>query len=212
MSGLKHNYIIRSKRQMRALAASTRQEIVDVLSRMGTVSVAELGTALARPADSLYYHLRILQRVGLVLSAGSRRLAGRREALFRAVAPELSLCYQLGRKGNGREVSAIIASMLRLGIRDFSESFETAAAAVSGPNRELWALRETGWLAQDQIAEVNRHIQRLRQIMATPERNGRLYAVTVVLTPLAHRSRRRDEHAKSLSGVEEDPSDASPGC
>jgi DNA-binding transcriptional ArsR family regulator len=201
MSGSKHNYIIRSKRQMRALAASTRQEIVDVLSRMGTVSVAELATALARPADSLYYHLTILKRVGLVLSAGSRRLAGRREALCRAVAPELSLCYQFGRKGNGREVNAIIASMLRLGIRDFSKSFETAEAAVSGSNRELWALRETGWLAQDQIEEVNRHIQRLRQIMGTRARNGRLYAVTVVLTPLSHRSQRRDEYTRSPSDV-----------
>ena len=211
MSRLKHNYVIRSKRQMRALAASTRQEIVDVLSRMGTVSVAELATALARPADSLYYHLRILKRVGLVLSAGSRRLAGRSEALFRAVAPELSLCYQLGRKGNGREVNAIIASMLRLGIRDFGESFETAAAAVSGPNRELGGLRVTGWLTQDQIAEVNRHIRTLMQIMATPGRNGRLYAVTVVLTPLSHRSQRRDEQPRSLSVLNEHAPDASPG-
>jgi hypothetical protein len=39
--------------------------------------------------------------------------------------------------------------MLRLGIRDFGESFEAATAAVSGPNRELWGLRVTGWLAQD---------------------------------------------------------------
>jgi len=184
MSGLKHNYVIRSKRQMGALAASTRQEIVDVLSRMGTVSVAELATALARPADSLYYHLRILKRVGLVLSAGSRRLAGRSEALFRAVAPELSLCYQLGRKGNGREVNAIIASMLRLGIRDFRNSFKAAEASISGPHRELWAVRKTAWLSHGQIAEVNRSIHKLNREMAAVGRHGRLYAVTVVLTPL----------------------------
>ena len=49
MSGLEGNYIIRSKRQMRAPAAPTRQEIVDVLPGMGTVSVAELATALGRP-------------------------------------------------------------------------------------------------------------------------------------------------------------------
>jgi DNA-binding transcriptional ArsR family regulator len=104
MSGLEDNYIIRSKRQMRALAAPTRQEIVDVLPGMGTVSVAELATALGRPADSLYYHLRILNRVGLVRSAGSHRLNGRRETLFRAIAPEMSLCYELGRKGNGSQV------------------------------------------------------------------------------------------------------------
>jgi DNA-binding transcriptional ArsR family regulator len=197
MSGLEDNYIIRSKRQMRALAASTRQEIVDVLPRMGTVSVAELASALGRPADSLYYHLRILKRVGLVLSAGTRRLNGRLESLFRAVAPEMSLCYEFGKNGNGSEVNAIIASMLRLGIRDFSNSFASADASVSGPKRELWALRKTGWLSQDQISEINRHMHALMRVMAVPGRNGRLYALTVVLTPLARRSHRRDERSGS---------------
>jgi DNA-binding transcriptional ArsR family regulator len=195
MSILDDNYIIRSKRQMRALAAPTRQEIVDVLPGMGTVSVAELATALGRPADSLYYHLRMLTRVGLVLSAGSRRLNGRRESLFRAVAPEMSLCYELGRKGNGSQVNAIIGSMLRLAMRDFRNGFEGGEASVSGPNRELWALRKTGWLSQEQIAEINRYIGKLMHVMAVPGRNGRLYAATIVLTPLA---RPRRGAARSL--------------
>ena len=198
MSGLQNHYIIRSKRQMRALAAPTRQEIVDVLPRMGTVSVAELATALGRPADSLYHHLRILKRAGLVRNAGSRWLEGRRESLFRAVAPEMSLRYELGKKGNGRQINAIIAAMLRLGIRDFSNSFETTDASVSGPNRELWALRKTGWLSRAQIAEVNRYIEKLMHVMAAPSRNGRLYAVTIVLTPLSRRSHRHDEQTLLL--------------
>jgi DNA-binding transcriptional ArsR family regulator len=192
MGSPKNNYIIRSKRQMRALAAPTRQEIVDVLPRMGTVSVAELASALGRPADSLYHHLRILKRVGLVLSAGSRRVKGRRETLFRAIAPEMSLCYELGRKGNGSQINAIIASMLRLGIRDFRNSFETADASVSGLQRELWALRKTGWLSKVQIAELNRYIEKLAKVIASPERKGRLYAVTIVLAPLARRLHRVD--------------------
>lgn len=183
MANRKNNYIIRSTRQMRALSASTRQEIVDVLPRLGTVSVAELASAVGRPADSLYYHLRILKQVGLVRTAGSRRPNGRREVLFRAVAPELSLHYELGKNGNATEVNAIIASMLRLGTRDFRDSFEAADARVSGPNRELWALRTTGWLTQEQVAEVNRYIRELLDLMAAPERGDRLYALTVVLTP-----------------------------
>ena len=193
MSHQEHNYVIRSKRQMRALAASTRQEIVDVLPRMGTVSVAELAATLGRAADSLYYHLHILKRVGLVLGAGYRTVNGRREALFRAVAPEMSLCYELGKQGNGSEVNAIIVSMLRLGIRDFSNSFAAGEAVVSGPNRELWAIRTTGWLSQSQVAEVNRYIEKLMQIAAEPGRKGRLYGITVVLTPLDRHSRRKDE-------------------
>jgi len=184
MNDAKHNYIIRDKRQMRALAASTRQEIVDVMPRLGTVSVAELASALGRPADSLYYHLRVLTRVGLMLSAGARTTNGRSEALFRAVAPEMVLQYKLGKNGNGNEINPIIASMLRLGTRDFKRSFRTGEASVFGPRRELWALRKTAWLARDQIVEVNRCIQRLIRLTSTTGRMGRLYAVTVLLTPL----------------------------
>jgi len=193
MSSRNDNYIIRSKRQMRALAASTRQELLDVLPRMGTVSVAQLASALGRPADSLYYHLRILKRVGLVLSDGYRTSNGRREALFRAVAPEMSLCYELGKKGNGSEVNAIIASMLRLGIRDFSNGFKAGQASVSGPRRELWALRKVGSLGQAQIAKVNRYIENLMQVLANTNPEGRLYALTVVLTPLHRRTSGRDK-------------------
>ena len=188
MSSSRDNYVIRSKRQMRALAASTRQEIVDVLPRLGIVSVAELATTLVRPADSLYYHLRVLKRVGLVLSAGVRTVNGRTEALFRAVAPEMILQYKLGKNGNGNEINPIISSMLRLGTRDFKRSFRTGEASVSGPRRELWALRKTAWLSPDQIVEVNRCIHRLIRLTSTTGRKGRLYAITVLLTPLDRRS------------------------
>jgi hypothetical protein len=140
----------------------------------------------------------MLTRVGLVLSAGSRRLNGRRETLFRAVAPEMSLCYELGRKGNGSQVNAIIGSMLRLAMRDFRNGFKSGEASVSGPNRELWALRKTGWLSQEQIAEINRYIGKVMHVMAAPGRNGRLYAATIVLTPLA---RPRRGAARSLRHV-----------
>lgn len=187
MSAQKNNYVIRGKRQMRALAAATRQEIVDVLPRMGTVSVAELAAALGRPADSLYFHLRILQRVGLVRRAGSRPAARRQEALFRAVGPEMSLAYRPGKKGNVKEVNAIIASMLRLGIRDFRKAHQDPDAIISGPHRELWAARRTAWLSRSQVARVNRYIHKLMNEMAAPGRAGRLYSVTVALTPLARR-------------------------
>jgi DNA-binding transcriptional ArsR family regulator len=191
MGRQKHKYVIRSKQQMRALAASTRQEILDVLSRMGSVSVAELATALGRPADSLYYHLRILKKVGLVLTAGFRQSHNRREELFCSVAQDLNLSYQFGKNGNAREVNAIVASMLRLGTRDFARGVRTADAAVSGPNRELWALRNTAWLSRSQLAELNRCIRTLTKVMMIAGRRGRLYAVSVVLTPLARRPRLR---------------------
>ncbi len=182
-------YAIRSKKQLAALASAARQEIVDVLSQMGTVSVAELAGALGRPADALYYHLRALQQAGLVVHAGDRSQGKRQEKLLRTASPDLQLRYKTGREDNGRQITAVVSSMLRLGIRDFRSAFRSGNAKVSGPGRELWALRKTGWLKPREIASVNEAIERLSNDVAKPRGRGRLYAITVLLTPLDHRAR-----------------------
>lgn len=183
------SHLVRNEKQLAALAAAARQEVVDVLAEMGTVSVAELAAALGRPADALYFHLRELVRAGLVQKVGYRPRAGGTEALYRTVAPELRLHYQPGSASNRKAVSAIVASMMRLGIRDFTRAFQQGEVIVSGEQRELWALRRVGRLSLSQVADVNRSINHLAQAVSAPRGNGRLYAITVLFTPLDHRNR-----------------------
>ena len=184
----KETYLIRSEKQLAALRAAARQEVVDVLGQLGTVSVAELAVALGRPADALYFHLRALSRAGLVRKVRYRSRPGGEEALYRTVAPELKLQYEPHNTSNRRAVSAIVASMLRLAIRDFRGAFQRDAVVVSGPCRELWALRRAGRFSAAQLTQVNRRIQGLANAAGAPRSKGRLYAVTVVLTPLDHRN------------------------
>jgi DNA-binding transcriptional ArsR family regulator len=184
---MKKSYTVRSLQQLAVLAAAARQEIVDVLAAMDTVSVAEIAAALDRPADSLYFHLRALVRAGLVEQVGYRQHRGRKEALFRTVAPELFLEYRPKSESNRRGVNAIVSSMFRLGIRDFSRAFEAGNAMVSGPRRELWALRKSARLSAAQVEALNRSIKRVAAEFSPNNRGGRLYAVTILLTPLDHR-------------------------
>jgi DNA-binding transcriptional ArsR family regulator len=181
-------HLIRSEKQLAALMAAARQEIVDVLAELGAVSVAELATALGRPADALYFHLRALTRAGLVQKAGYRSRPRGKEVLYRTAAPDLQLHYEPRKASNRKAVSAIVASMLRLATRDFSRAFQRTPVAVSGPYRELWGLRKAGRLSRSRLAEVNRSISRLANTVSGSGRRGRLYAVTVVLTPLDHRN------------------------
>jgi DNA-binding transcriptional ArsR family regulator len=186
---MKRTHKIRNIRQLATLAAAARQEIVDVLEQMGVVSVAELAAALDRPADALYFHLRALTRAGLVRHAGYRVRRRGKEALYRTVAPELQLEYEPQSSANRRAVSAIVASMLRLATRDFTRSLERRQVVVSGGHRQLWSMRKVGRLSPSQLADVNRRIRGLAQRVSTPGGHGRLYAVTVVLTPLDHRNK-----------------------
>jgi DNA-binding transcriptional ArsR family regulator len=184
-------FIVQDKKQLTALTSSARQEIVDVLSQMGTVSVGELAATLGRPADALYYHLRVLKQAGLVLRAGYRGQGVRKEELIRTVSSDLQLQYQPGKGGNGKQVTAIVGSMLRLGIRDFQHAFQRGDARVSGSGRELWALRKTGWLTPGEIVNLNRSIEGLAKAVSKPRgrKAGRLlqlpHSVTQIRQHLA---------------------------
>ena len=183
--------------QLSALASPARQEIVDVLTRTGPAAAADLGRLLGRPADGLYYHLRALQRVGLVAQAGERPARGRKEALYRTVHANPALRHDAGPGGNTPGVVAIVASMLRLGIRDFRRAAADASVRTRGRRRQLWALRATGWLSPTQLGLVNRRMVALRNTLSRRRPGSRLYGITILLSPLDHRARGRGRGARA---------------
>jgi DNA-binding transcriptional ArsR family regulator len=195
--------LVKNQKQLAALTSSVRQEIVDALSQMGTVPASQLAATLGRPADALYYHLRVLKKAGLVLHAGFQGAGVRKEELIRSVSSDLKLDYKPGKGGNKREITSIVGSMLRLGIRDFQHAFQSDGVVVSGPGRELWALRRTGWLTSDEILSVNRAIEGLVRSVSKPRGEGRLYGITVLLTPLDHRARKRKKETGRRKGKSE---------
>ena len=182
---------------LKALASPVRQELLDLLVRTGPASAAELGRLVQRPADGLYYHLRELRRVGLVSSAGMREREGRREELFRAVHKEPTLRHDPSPGGNSPAVVAIVSSMLRLGIRDFKKGAGSPSVRAEGPMRELWALRVTGWLSPAQLAEANRRIRVLHRTPSRRSPKGKLYGITILITPLGHRGRKKQQRSRS---------------
>lgn len=190
---------ISSRAQLAAVASPVRQELIDLLARTGPASVAELGTLIRRPADGLYYHLRELRRAGLVASAGARLRQGRSEALFRAVRRQPSLRHDPSPRGNSPAVATIVTSMLRLGIRDFKKAAASTAVRTQGPQRELWALRVTGWLSPAQLARVNRRMIALRDAVGRPHAKAKLYGITILLTPLEHRARKKQRRRRASS-------------
>src|SRR5687768_3557845 len=63
-------YLIRDARAIKLLASPLRQAMLDTIVSHGAASVAELSRQLRRPADRLYYHVKLMQRAGLLLSSG----------------------------------------------------------------------------------------------------------------------------------------------
>jgi hypothetical protein len=121
---------------------------------------------------------------------GSRVRERRTEALYHA--RNLNIDYDISRRTNEKELVAVARSMLRLGIRDFTDAVRDREIVVGGPQRELWSARKTGRLTQKDLTRVNRLIQELLGSVSPGSEEGQLYGITVLLTP-ANRLRRGPE-------------------
>src|SRR5262245_53730502 len=62
--------------QLQALASPVGQELLDGLDAAGPCAISDLAARLGRAPDSLYFHVRELVRVGLVVET-ERRQVGR---------------------------------------------------------------------------------------------------------------------------------------
>ena len=180
--------------QIRVLSSAVRQEIVDTLAALGgEAAVSDLADQLGRPADGLYYHLRLLARQGLVeeTDGGDRR--ERRYRLAGEGDAPLRLAYRKGPDGNLPALNAFAQSLLQVAARDFEQALDEGDAVLEGSRRELWTARNKGWVSPGDLEEINALIERINELVSQPSAPGRqrLMTFSFVLAPVHPRPKRR---------------------
>lgn len=180
-------YYIRDLAQMRAVISPARDEILDAVAANGPCTVMWLGAFLGRKPDSLYHHVRVLRRVGLLLETLSPNSQGRATAVYDVPGRPIFLRYELGDPRKVRAVTAYGGSALRIAHRRFAQGFKSDHAVVRGPARNLWAARWRGWLTQTELGKANILLTRLAALArgGGSQRGGgaHLYDITWVLSP-----------------------------
>src|SRR5579871_3809131 len=83
-------YDLTSIAQMRALADPRRVHIVDRLAHQA-LTVTQLAAQLGLPAPKVHYHVRELERVGLLRLVETREKGGILEKYYRAVARTITV-------------------------------------------------------------------------------------------------------------------------
>ncbi|MCC6782318.1 MAG: helix-turn-helix transcriptional regulator [Planctomycetes bacterium] len=181
--------------QLKALASPLRQELVDVLESAGPSSVAELGERLGRAADSLYFHLRVLVKVGLVVETERRQVGRHAFAVYDLVGRPLRIDRELARRV---DLSAVVAGILRLAARDYRRGLGGSGAVASGPSRNHWGGRARGWLDARGLARVNELLEELNELVRSgqPGKGRQPVALAWVLAPTPARPTRGRRRAK----------------
>jgi len=183
---------IEDPRKIAVLATPVRIEIATAIQALGgPTTVAELAEQLGRPADGLYYHLRAMVKGGLLTEHEGDN--GRCYALAVPAGESMRLVYRPGATANAKAVGLAARSMSRLAQRDFLRALADPSTVAEGPRRELWSARLRGWLEPAELAEANRLLRQLADLMLSsrPGGKGKLVMVQWMLAPLDARPARR---------------------
>lgn len=191
--------LLGSSEGLRALAAGTRQEIVDVLTSSGPITVAELARLLGRRPDALYFHLNVLVRAGLVERCATQPSGGRATAVF-AVPAAIRLDYQ---RGSRRELARVVRHALRLAQREFERECLAARPVGSRRRRRLWGGRVMGWVTPHELERINTLLRELHDVLRSgrPGPGRQALAFGFLLAPAGGGDRRRTTKKAGKDGL-----------
>lgn len=187
MAQRRKTFILRRPDQVTALASPVRCQIVDCLTVHGPSSVREVAQRMGRKPESLYYHVKALVAVGLVLLQSTRTVNRRREAVYKVVAPRLVADRKLRSRAYKKALARTGEAVLRLAAREHRAAVEHGNTPVEGPRRVLSLRRHSARLTPASLEKLNRRLDHIFDLLDKcddPKADG-TFAVTIALAPVS---------------------------
>ena len=184
-------YWVHDKAQLRCIVNARRHDIVDQLAARGPMSVREIAAAIHARPSALYYHLRELLRVGLVVEDGHRVVRRKREVLYACPAPRMRFKRALQDPRHKPTFVRIAASMSRQMQRDFRRGMHSPGGVTDGRTRNLGLFRLVGSPDAKTLRQINRHLDEIAELMwRSAGGRGEVVSLAWVMTPVGASVRR----------------------
>ncbi|HEY7850299.1 MAG TPA: winged helix-turn-helix domain-containing protein, partial [Ktedonobacterales bacterium] len=126
MDEIADSYSLQTVEQLRAVADPLRIRIFEALAQRA-MTATQVGDELQIAAPKAHYHVRELERIGLVKLVETRERGGILEKYYRAIARNLAAPPQLLQSSEPGEIAAAITELFS----NLSQSFLTALSRVS---------------------------------------------------------------------------------
>lgn len=139
-----HQPLAPKPRVLGALVSPVRQDVLVLLESAAPLSAAELARRLGKRPDTLYHHLRALQRAGLVRSEGRPSTGGRPGRVWRTVTPLVRVRSTGLTRAAATRVAHIVGTLARSSVRDFTRALHQS---VGGARPSPRAARTLVWLS-----------------------------------------------------------------
>ena len=152
-------YELETLEQLRAIADELRTRIVEALIHRA-MTVTQVGEMLGQAPAKIHYHVRELERVGLIRLVATREKSGILEKYYRAVAKSFTGTKTLLSTVPSDETLATMRAFLDNITQGFLRATEFTARNQLWENPKVWGLNTTQiWLTNDEMKELAQRIQ-----------------------------------------------------
>jgi DNA-binding transcriptional ArsR family regulator len=180
---LEHLHLTDPK-QIAALLHPLRQQILEQLKER-SATPSEVARAIGQPANKVHYHVRILEKAGLVRLVETRQVGSVTETYFAPVANRITITSDLAENtpGNQQILKALGHHMKQL-LEELRRNLESSSPDAAG----LVLIGRIRPGSPDAAAEVESHIDQLRQEFAKaretrPNDRFRLMTIFIPMEP-----------------------------
>ncbi len=182
----RREFLVSTVAQMEALASPIRHQVHLAMEMLGPCSVNELAERMGRVPETLYYHVRRLEKVGILVKVGTRDAGTREEAIYQLKAKRLRVDP---RQASPRFIKAMAkgcGALLRYAERTFVAALRKDATIRTGKASELRIRQVSVRLTQKSLIEVNARLDELQAVIdeADSSEETTMYAFTVCVAPI----------------------------
>jgi DNA-binding transcriptional ArsR family regulator len=182
-------------KQRSALASPLRLEILGLFTGSESLAISDMAPLMGRTPGSLYHHVGILEKAGLLIRTGTRPKGKRYEAMFRPAAERIEMEAQ-PQDGSPDELAVkTMAAAFRMAERDLAAALEVGGFREEGPKRNLFATRMHLRASPRFLAKLNHHLTAIEDLLAAeasrkpkPSPADQHVSLTLALLPLKGRA------------------------
>ncbi len=182
----RHEFLVSTVAQMEALASPIRHQIHLAMEMLGPCSVNELAERMGRVPETLYYHVRRLEKVGILVKVGTRDAGTREEAIYQLKAKRLRVDPRQTSPRFLKAMAKGCGSLLRFAQRSFERALEVRAERRTVPKRSLRIEQVAVRLSARNLAVLNDRLDGLQEFLSDADEadDKQMYVITVATAPL----------------------------
>ena len=181
----KTTHQIESTKQLKEIISPARNELRLAMEMLGPSTVAELAEHTGRSPESLYYHIRKLESVGLVVKCDPRISHGHEEAVYRMCADRVRVNTEIRRPLFVEALIRGVKTLIRYGDRCLSRALASTETTLKGKRRECRLVQVTARLSPSKIKELNQKMLELEDFLESSDDKSanKHFVVTLILSP-----------------------------